>query len=116
MKTAKFIPVLLVFLLLTSCGSRDNKPIHLLKNKAEEALPANIPLDKGFSEYIMGYTSGIVQANSTLEIRFTPEFAAKADKSASGLFIFDPAVKGKTEWRTNILKNLNAATMSFLFF
>jgi alpha-2-macroglobulin len=99
MKTAKFIPVLLVILMLTSCGSRDNKPIHLLKNKAEEALPANIPLDKGFSEYIMGYTSGIVQANSALEIRFTPEFAAKADKSASGLFVFDPAVKGKTEWK-----------------
>ena len=52
------------------------------------SLLTNIPIDKGFSEYISGYTSGIIPANSAIEISFTPEFAAKADKSASGLFVF----------------------------
>jgi len=65
----------------------------------EQAAPVNIPIDKGFSEYISAYTSGIIPANSVIEIRFTPEFAAKADKSTSGLFSFEPAIKGKTEWK-----------------
>src|SRR5664280_1920249 len=99
MKAAKLISVLMILIFISSCGSKDNKPIRLLKNQAAEALPQNIPLDKGFSEYISGYTSGIVQANSAIEIRFTPGFAAKADKSASGLFVFEPSVKGKTEWK-----------------
>src|SRR5674476_500351 len=99
MKAAKLISVLFVLIFISSCGSKDNKPIRLLKNQAAEALPQNIPLDKGFSEYISGYTSGIVQANSAIEIRFTPGFAAKADKSASGLFVFEPSIKGKTEWK-----------------
>ena len=99
MKAAKLISILLILWFITSCGSKDNKPIRLLQNQAAEALQQNIPLDKGFSEYISGYTSGIVQANSAIEIRFTPEFAAKADKTASGLFVFEPSVKGKTEWK-----------------
>ena len=99
MKAAKLISILLILFLITSCGSKDNKPLHLLKGQAVEAVPENIPLDKGFSEYITGYTSGVVPANSAIEIRFTPEFAAKADKSASGLFVFEPSVKGKTEWK-----------------
>ncbi len=58
-----------------------------------------LPIDKGFSEYISGYTSGIVSVNAVIEIRFTPEFAAKANKQATaGIFSFDPAIKGKTEW------------------
>ncbi|MCX6254948.1 MAG: MG2 domain-containing protein [Bacteroidia bacterium] len=99
MKAAKLISILLVFLLVTSCGSKDNKVIRPFKGKTDEAIPANIALDKGFSEYISGYTSGIIPANSAIEIRFTPEFAAKADKSTSGLFVFEPAIKGKTEWK-----------------
>ena len=77
------------------------KIINPLKSKGItlESIPVNIPIDKGFSEYISGYTSGIIPANSSIEIRFTPEFAAKADKSASGLFVFEPSVKGKTEWK-----------------
>ncbi len=62
----------------------------------------NIPIDKGFSEYILSYTSGIIPANSAVEIHFTPEFATIADKSASGLFDFDPQIKGKTEWKDNV--------------
>ena len=99
MKALKLISISIVLILLTSCGSKDNKTIRLLKGQTSEALPANFPLDKGFSEYISGYTSGIIPANSAIEIRFNPEFAAKADKSASGLFIFEPSIKGKTEWK-----------------
>ena len=99
MKAAKLISIFLVLLLVTSCGSKDNKIIRPLKGQSTKILTANIPIDKGFSEYIAGYTSGIIPANSAIEIRFTPEFAAKADKSTSGLFVFEPAIKGKTEWK-----------------
>jgi uncharacterized protein YfaS (alpha-2-macroglobulin family) len=99
MKAAKLISILFVSLILTSCGSKNNNPIRLLRTEAAEAVPANIPLDKGFSEFITGYTSGVVPANSVIEIHFTPEFAAKVNKSASGLFVFEPSIKGKTEWK-----------------
>jgi alpha-2-macroglobulin len=99
MKAAKLITIFFAILLLTSCGSKENKSIRLLKNQEIEPVPVNIPLDKGFSEYISGYTSGIIPANSQIEIRFTPEFAAKADKSVTGLFVFEPSIKGKTEWK-----------------
>src|SRR5450631_2872166 len=98
MKASGFISFLCILLVLTSCGSRDNQS--RLQSKGQPAeVPANIPLDKGFSDYITGYTSGTIPANSAIEIRFIPEFAAKADKSASGLFVFEPSVKGKTEWK-----------------
>lgn len=99
MKTVKLITVLLALLLITSCGSNENKKFRLPGKKGPEALTINIPVDKGFSEYIEGYTSGIIPANSSVEIRFTPEFAAKADKSVPDLFEFEPAIKGKTEWK-----------------
>jgi uncharacterized protein YfaS (alpha-2-macroglobulin family) len=99
MKAVKLISLFLIILIATSCGPKDNKAIRPFKTESAEAPPANIPIDKGFSEYISGYTSGIIPANSAIEIRFTAEFAAKADKSVSGLFVFDPAIKGKTEWK-----------------
>ena len=96
MKAAKLISVVIVFAIITSCGSNENKLLRHAKNQTAESVSVNVPVDKGFSEYISGYTSGIIPANSTIEIRFTPEFAAKANKSASGLFDFEPSVKGKT--------------------
>jgi uncharacterized protein YfaS (alpha-2-macroglobulin family) len=98
MKASGFISFLCILLVLTSCGSGDNQSRQPSKGQTAE-VPANIPLDKGFSDYITGYTSGTIPANSAIEIRFIPEFAAKADKSASGLFVFEPSVKGKTEWK-----------------
>lgn len=99
MKTVKIISLFLTLLLIASCGSDDSKIIRPFKGRNAEAGQTVIPIDKGFSEYIMGYTSGIITANSAIEIRFTPEFAAIADKTAAGLFVFDPAIKGKTEWK-----------------
>jgi len=99
MKAAKQFTILAIVLFITSCGSKDNTVINPSKEQTTETPPSNIPLDKGFSEYISGYTSGIIPANSSIEIHFTPAFAAKADKNASGLFVFEPSVKGKTEWK-----------------
>jgi alpha-2-macroglobulin len=98
MKTTKFLSLIIAVLIISSCGSGEKNPVKLLKNRTE-SVTLNIPIDKGFSEYISAYTSGIIPVNSGIEIHFTPEFAARIDKSATGLFDFDPAIKGKTEWR-----------------
>jgi uncharacterized protein YfaS (alpha-2-macroglobulin family) len=101
MKAAKFI-LLIIVLFSASCGTKDNKAS---KTTAEikEPVQVYIPLDKGFSEYIASYTSGIIPVNGDIEIRFTPEFASKADKSKlSGLFEFEPSIKGKAEWTDDI--------------
>ncbi len=91
--------MLFIILLATSCGPEDKTVQKPGLIKASEAPQIILPLDKGFSEYITGYTSGIIPANSVIEIRFTPEFAAKAGKQTpAGLFVFNPAIKGKTEW------------------
>ena len=99
MKAAKFFSFSFILLLVISCGPKDNKTIRLLKGQTSETQPLSIPLDKGFSEFISWYTSGIIPVNSAIEIRFSPGFAAKANKSASGLFVFEPAIRGKAEWK-----------------
>ena len=103
MKTAKF-PVLVLFLLLiSSCGTKEKPSLKLPVRKLPDLSEINIPVDKGFNEYITGYTSGIIPANSPVEIRFTPEFAARANrKTPMGLFVFEPAVKGKAEWTDEV--------------
>ena len=101
MKAAKLISFFIAVLIVTSCGPGEKKPVRLIMNR-QETIPVNIPIDKGFSEYISAYTSGIIPANSAIEIRFTTEFAAKTNKSATGLFEFDPVIKGKTEWKDDV--------------
>ena len=83
MKAVKSILLLSIFIAAVSCGHKENKLLNKLKKDKSGEYIANIPLDKGFSEFITGYTSGIVPSNSAIEIRFTPEFASKADKSAT---------------------------------
>jgi hypothetical protein len=103
MKTTNLFLTLFLLLLLVSCGTGDNKSQKQVTAPVIDVSQVFIPLDKGFSEYITGYTSGIVPANSVIEIRFTPEFASKADKAKlSGLFEFEPAIKGKAEWTDDI--------------
>lgn len=99
MRYLKIVSVLVILLAVASCGKKEKKIPLQLKKLTRQELPAVIPVDKGFSQYISGYTSGIISSNSVIEIIFTPEFAAMADKSATGLFSFDPNIKGKSEWK-----------------
>ena len=99
MKAAKLISTLLILFFIISCGSKDNRTISKLKDGTFDLSTADIALNRGFTEYISAYTSGIIQANSSIEIHFTPEFASRINKSSSGLFDFEPALKGKTEWK-----------------
>lgn len=93
--------ILFVLLVLAFSCTRGDKPSLTGKEEPVEFAPI-IPIDKGFSEYIAAYTSGIIPANSAIEIRFTPEFAAAADRNAGGLFSFVPSIKGKTEWKDEL--------------
>jgi uncharacterized protein YfaS (alpha-2-macroglobulin family) len=99
MKTIKLIISLTAFLLLYSCISKETKEgSSALYDKSLPAV-ANIPFDKGFSKYITAFTSGVIPVNSSIEIRFSPEFASEIKKNKpSGLFVFDPSINGKTEW------------------
>ncbi|HVN58490.1 MAG TPA: MG2 domain-containing protein [Bacteroidales bacterium] len=95
MKAAK-ITLLVLLTILWSCGPGKEK-------EGGEKTHAVIPVDQGFTEYIVSYTSGIIAVNGAVEIRFTPEFAKKADKSKlTGLFSFDPSIKGKAEWKDDV--------------
>src|SRR5512133_1334558 len=99
MKSAKTF-LFLIMIILTSCGMNDRKQKEAAQADASQLM---LPIDKGFTEYISGYTSGVIPVNSVIEIRFTPEFAAKADKKKlSGIFEFDPSIKGKTEWTDDV--------------
>ena len=96
MNSSKFLLPLLITLIIASCGG-DNSVKK--SDEKQQSLLSPMPLDKGFSEYIASYTSGIVPANSVIEIRFTESFASTAEKkNSSSLFSFEPAIKGKAEW------------------
>jgi len=97
MKSAKLI-LLALALFAWSCG-----PGNRNANNLNEKPKVILPVDQGFSEYIAGYTFGVIPVDGAVEIRFTPEFAAKADKNKlTGLFSFDPSIKGKAEWKDDI--------------
>ncbi len=84
-------------LLLCACGrAPQNIPVKVVN----EALTV---IDKGFSNYISAYTSGIIPSNSTIEVVFTKEFAAGLDKSkTTNIFSFSPSLKGKAEWADDL--------------
>jgi hypothetical protein len=98
MKPLRLTFLISLFLAVASCGPDDKGIIKKVIQKTPGAAEVILPLDKGFSEYITGYTSGIIPANSPIEIRFAPEFAASAKKLTTGIFNFTPPIKGKTEW------------------
>jgi len=97
-----FLPALFA-ILVSSCGKTEKQPVKLALKKSRDLSEIIVPIDKGFSEYITGYTSGIISVNSTVEIRFTPEFAAKANRQTpGGLFMFEPVIRGKAEWTDDV--------------
>jgi len=99
MRYLKIIAAFVIIIAVVSCGKKEKKIPQAIKRLTRQEIPAPIPVDKGFSQFISGYTSGIVSANTSIEIRFIPEFAATLNKTAGGLFSFDPNIKGKTEWK-----------------
>lgn len=85
--------------IILSCGKEKPEKEKKTPEKRLTASEAFVPVDKGFSEFISAYTSGVISVNSPVEIHFTPEFAAKANKkTTAGLISFEPVIKGKTEW------------------
>jgi len=99
MKSFSSYITLISVLLITSCGRGDKSVPRPGLLKTPEISGTILQIDNGFSRYITGYTSGIIPAASAIEIRFTSEFAAKAGRQTpAGLFEFNPAIKGKTEW------------------
>ncbi|MBE0677094.1 MAG: hypothetical protein IH591_20745, partial [Bacteroidales bacterium] len=111
------IALLTEVIIISSCV-RDPKP------KIDTSVPATIssytemPPDAGFGEFIASYTSGVIPANGIIEIRLSPEFAAKASKDKpSALFTFEPSIKGSAEWTDDYTivftpsKSLNPGTI-----
>lgn len=102
MKSSKIVYLFIVLLVAFSCGRSSNR-VKQTAGDAAEADKTVIPIDKGFSDYITGYTSGIIPVTGSVEIRFTTDFASPANKKKlSGLFEFDPPLKGKAEWKDDI--------------
>jgi alpha-2-macroglobulin len=94
MKAAKLI-LLLLSVMLWSCGPG--------KDRSNSEVRNIIPVDQGFTEYIASFTSGVIPVNGAIEIRFTPEFAKNVDKNKlSGLFSFEPSIRGKAEWKDEV--------------
>jgi len=102
MKAAKLLLPVLMLAIISSCGNKEKAPVKFILKK-QETGDLIVPIDQGFSEYITGYTSGIVSVNSAIEIRFTPGFAVKANRQTpAGLFMFEPVLRGKTEWKDDL--------------
>ena len=99
MKSLRLILPVLVAMVIFSCVRTEKAPVKLSLKRPKDISEVAVPIDKGFSDYIAGYTSGIVSVNSPVEIRFTPEFAATINrKNAAGLFLFEPVIRGNAEW------------------
>ncbi|HEX2922327.1 MAG TPA: MG2 domain-containing protein [Bacteroidales bacterium] len=94
---SKISLVFCLMILAVSCRQVEKKISIVKKGDIEISTPA--PIDKGFTNYITSYTSGIVQADAVVEIHFTPEFSEVLEKEVNGIFSFEPAIRGKAEWK-----------------
>ena len=87
MKTlSKLVPILtLVVVFLTSCSNEEKTHT----------------IDPGFSEYISGFTSGILSKKSSFKIGLSKDskmFTTEGAEITEDLFEFSPAVEGKAYW------------------
>ena len=85
---AKFIFVLFAMsVFFTSCNN----------NKKKE-----IKIDKGFTAYITGFTSGIISNSDNLIIELSEDRKeAPKDINLNELFTFTPSIEGKASWTAN---------------
>lgn len=80
MKFLKFLPLFaLSFILINSCGSKKEKPV----------TP-----ESGFSDYISGFTSGVISSKSEIKIIFKDALDEDQQEKAATLFKIKPSVKG----------------------
>lgn len=92
-----FFSAVILAVIAISCGRGSRE------QESRGAVSAVTIIDKGFSKYISAYTSGIISSGSTVQIVFTPEFAAVIDKSRTqGLFTFNPSIRGTAEWADDL--------------
>lgn len=85
-----------VAVIIMSCG-------RVSPDSSTDLPPAITVIDKGFSKFISAYTAGTVPALTTVQVVFTPGFAATVDRSRTqGLFSFTPDIKGTAEWADDI--------------
>ncbi|MFZ2285664.1 MAG: MG2 domain-containing protein [Bacteroidales bacterium] len=93
------IAAALIAVIVISCGKGKGK-----QPAGSDAVTSAVTvIDKGFSKFIAAYTTGVVPAGSSLQVVFTPEFAATMDRSRTqGLFTFTPSVRGDAEWADDV--------------
>ncbi|MDR3012700.1 MAG: hypothetical protein LBU70_05760 [Chitinispirillales bacterium] len=61
-------------------------------------------INQNYSQYISGFTSGLISTKATIQIELADEPPAEIDADAvisDRLFTFSPAVQGKAYWRSN---------------
>lgn len=65
--------------------------------------PSFTQLDPGFKDHISGYTYGMIQRDSRIIIELTDSVTEKKRSKIKleELFVFDPPLKGRTEWFNN---------------
>jgi alpha-2-macroglobulin len=83
------IPALVVMAVLVFLIARAGDPLKLLKP------------DPAFRDYITGYTSGVIQSRSAIQVRLTHPYADSlliGKKADPALFGFSPAVDGDVYW------------------
>lgn len=92
--------ILILLLVVSSCKEKAN-PKEIIK------------IDNGFSEYVSGFTSGVISSKSAIRVRLNSDLA-KDDEIGkeinNNLFSFKPALKGKSYWvdsRTIEFKPIN---------
>ena len=72
MKTLKPLLFFVFVLIMFSCKPKDKSLLKQLPGKEPALSEIILPIDKGFSQYITAYTSGIVPAFPTAMMMPTP--------------------------------------------
>ncbi|MEQ8908638.1 MAG: MG2 domain-containing protein [Vicingaceae bacterium] len=82
------IPAFFSFFLFFSCGDNQDAPP---------------PIDPAFTNYIKGFTAGVVSNQSTIKISLTEANARakRGEEVSEDLFDFSPDIKGKAFWEDN---------------
>ncbi|MGM0565167.1 MAG: alpha-2-macroglobulin family protein [Bacteroidota bacterium] len=84
MKFIKHLPFLVLsVIVISSCGPKKEKP----------ATP-----DSGFSDYISGFTSGVISSKSDIKIIFKEALNKNQKEKAEDLFKIKPSVKGNVSF------------------